>query len=450
MENNLKGIALISLLVFVFLVTSTAFLFYSALGLTLFVFFSLKFIDGLGKTIEIRDLIITIALLQWIVGPLLKYYFSPHDIFYFMAVPEADYIGFVLPASIFFIIGLYLPGVYVSIDSTIQLNAIHDLLGKNKNIDIILIVLGVVARIAENFVPISIRFFVYLVGGSRFIGLFFLVINERKYKWQIFGTVVFWLFIETVRDAIFHELLLWLVFLFIVIAFLYHFKTRQKLMFLIPFFILMGLIQTVKFYFRQEIAAYTGTFDRAGIFTEMVSTELETGSKTFTSGNFDAAIDRINQGWIVARIMRYTPYYEPFANGETIISGIEASLIPRFLNPTKPKAGGRDNFERFTGKKLSDTTSMGLSPLGEAYANFGINGGILFMFILGLFYNFYMLIIIRLSNKYPSLILWLPLLFLQVVKAETDFVVVLNHLVKASMVVAILIFTIRKAFKIQI
>jgi len=256
--------------------------------------------------------------------------------------------------------------------------------------------------------------------------------------------------LETVRDAIFHELLLWLIFLFIIIAFLYRFNIRQKLMFLIPFLILMILIQSVKFYFRQEVAAYSGTFNRAGMFTKMVTSELSTGNKTISANNFDAAVDRINQGWIVARIMRYTPTFEPFANGETIISGIQASLVPRLFNANKAKAGGRDNFERFTGKKLSENTSMGLSPLGEAYANFGVMGGIVFMFLLGLFYNFYISLIIKLSGGFPSLFFWLPLLCLQVVKAETDFVVVLNHLVKASIVVAIIIFAIRKAFAIKI
>lgn len=221
-------------------------------------------------------------------------------------------------------------------------------------------------------------------------------------------------------------------------------------MFIIPFIIFISLVQSLKFYFRQEIASYDGTIDRAGLFTEMVTSEIQSGEKTMSASNFDAAIDRINQGWIVARIMRYTPSYEPFAKGETILEGIEASLVPRFLSPDKPMAGGRDNFERFTGKKLSETTSMGLSPLGEAYANFGITGGIIFMFLLGLFYNVYLMVINRLSVKYPSLILWLPLLFLQVVKAETDFVVVLNHLVKASMVVAFIIFIFRRFMAIKI
>lgn len=450
MGDSVKIAAPTSALAFMLILSVGSMPFYSSLGVALFIFFSLKFFLELGKTIEIRDLIITIALLQWIVGPILKYHFSPDDIFYYMAVPEETYISFAFPASLFFIIGMYFPGLYKKPDSEYHIKMVHDLLKKYPNIDLILVGIGVAAGIVEDFAPESVRFFVFLLGGSRFIGLFFLVLNDRKFKWQIFTAVLFWLFIETVRDAVFHELLLWLIFLFIILAFLYRFRTRQKLLFLIPLLVLGILIQSVKFYFRAELGKYAGSFDRAGLFTEMVTKELQSGEKTFSYSNLDAAIDRINQGWIVARIMRYTPYYEPFADGETILNGIEASLIPRFLNPDKPKAGGRDHFQRFTGKKISDNTSMGLSPLGEAYANFGVDGGIFFMFMLGLFYNFYMFVILRLTFRYPSLILWLPLLFLQVVKAETDFVVVLNHLIKASVVVAIIIFSIRKFALIKI
>jgi hypothetical protein len=450
MGDSVKIASGISVLTSVFVLTAADMPFYSLLGVTLFVFFGFKFFLELGKTIEIRDLIITIALLQWIIGPVLKYNFSPDDIFYYMAVPEETYIAFAFPASLFFIVGMYFPGLYKKMDAGYHIKKVHQLLKEYPNIDLILVGGGVIAAIAEDFVPVAVKFFVFLLGGARFIGLFFLVLSSRKFKWQIFAAVLFWLFIDTLRHAIFHELLLWLVFLFIILAFLYQFRTKQKLLFLVPIIILAILIQSLKFYFRAEFGQYAGSFDKAGLFTEMVTKELQTGEKTLSSSNFDAAIDRINQGWIVARIMRYTPYYEPFAEGETILTGIEASLVPRFLNPNKPKAGGRDNFERFTGKKISDNTSMGLSPLGEAYANFGVNGGIFFMFMLGLFYNFYMFMIFRLSSKYPSLILWLPLLFLQVVKAETDFVVVLNHLVKASMVVAMIIFSIRKFALIKI
>ena len=139
-----------------------------------------------------------------------------------------------------------------------------------------------------------------------------------------------------------------------------------------------------------------------------------------------------------------------FAEGETIIKGIQASLLPRFLAPDKAKAGGREYFERFTGKFISKNTSMGLSPLGEAYANFGIVEGAIFMLLLGLFYNFILKKIFSYAATYPTLILFLPLIFLQVVKAEVDFAVVINYLIKAIIAVALLFWFSRNFLKLRL
>lgn len=452
MTTNEKNILFIlPTIVLVILISISSLPFYSVLGISLFVFFSLKLFFEIGKTIEIRDLMIVIALIQWIIGPILKYATSKNDLFYFMAVPEKEYMNFVFPATLLFIIGLYFPTFYKKTNSQTQLNKIHFLLNKYPNIDLIIVTTGLLLSAMKDFVPESLKFFVYLAGLMRYTGLFFLAINKnRKNKWLITGFVLLLLFADAMRYAMFHELILWLIFLFLFIAFLYRFDNKQKLMYLIPLIVFVILIQSVKFFFRQEIQTITNTFDKTEVFSEMIQKELTGKGYLTTDENIYAAIDRINQGWIVARIMSHVPRFEPFAEGETIITGIRASLIPRFLDPNKPKAGGRTYFTRFTGKLISENTSMGLSPLGEAYANFGITGGIVFMFLLGLFYNFYLFILLRLSDKYYSLILWIPLLFIQVIKAETDFVVVLNHLVKASIVVSIIIFSFKKFLNIRL
>ena len=93
---------------------------------------------------------------------------------------------------------------------------------------------------------------------------------------------------------------------------------------------------------------------------------------------------------------------------------------------------------------------MGLGLIGEAYANFGISGGAFFMFIIGLFYNFFLSRIFKIGEKHPALIFFIPLLFLQVVKAETDFSVILNHLIKATIIVWFVFFSFNKFLKIKI
>lgn len=159
---------------------------------------------------------------------------------------------------------------------------------------------------------------------------------------------------------------------------------------------------------------------------------------------------RLNQGWIISAIMQNVPDYEPYAEGETIYEAITSSLLPRVLAPWKKSAGGRENFRRFTGLPIADETSMGISMAGEGYGNYGKWGGILFMFIWGLFVGWFWHLLTWLSQYYPTLLLWTPILFLQVIKAETEFGVVLNYLIKSGFLLAGVVWFIRKQFGIRV
>jgi hypothetical protein len=77
---------------------------------------------------------------------------------------------------------------------------------------------------------------------------------------------------------------------------------------------------------------------------------------------------------------------------------------------------------------------MDISLVGEGYANFGPYGGIVFLFLVSLFYNWVIIFVIQLAKKNPTLVIWIPFLFFQVMKAETDFATVFNYLTKASVI----------------
>ena len=154
----------------------------------------------------------------------------------------------------------------------------------------------------------------------------------------------------------------------------------------------------------------------------------------FTDEVISSNVVRLNQGWIISNVMDYIPYHQPYANGKTVKDALIASAVPRFLVPNKATAGGQSNMKNYAGITLNESTSMDISQVGEAYANFGVTGGILMMFILGMFSNVIITFVERKCLRHPELILWLPLLYLQVVKAETSLVTVLNHLVKAGLV----------------
>ena len=427
----------------------------SIIGCSSFIYFCVKFFDELGSKIEIRDLMIIIALLQWVVGPVLSYSFFPDDPMYHMSVDESEYMGYVVPASLLFIAGLYLPIYRKEKAEDEKLDKIREIMKLQPNLDLILIGVGIFANFAESFTPSSIRFFLYLMGSLRYIGLYFLLLNDtRSNKLFYVIPILMWLFMHAIGEGMFHDMLLWMGFLFLVAALIYKINLVQKMVYFFSLIILVSIVQIAKHEYRKEIGqmeSQQGSLSasqKGSVFSNIVQNKLTSPSDLFSSVYLSYNVTRINQGWIIARIMNYTPKIEPFAEGETIKDGLYA-LFPRFMFPDKAIAGGKKNFERFTGKHLREGTSMNLSVMGEAYANFGTTGGMMFMFFIAFLFNFVLGQIFRLSDRFPSLILWIPLIFLQVVKAETDFVTVINYLFKACVVVALVFFSFQKLFKFK-
>ena len=423
---------------------------YSVIGASLFTYFSLRFFNSLGEYVEIRDLMIVIALLQWIIGPVLTYLFFQDDEFYRMVVSEEEYMSYVFPAAIAFTIGLYIPIWKKNIDENTLLDNIKKKMVKHPNIDIYLIGIGTAAALIKDHVPLALRFFMFLLANLRFVGLYFLLLNRRQFKWVIFGAMIGWLFLTAVSHGMFHNLLLWLGFMLVILALIYKFKFSQKLLLFGLLFALVLIIQAVKHEYRNIVREQNmqTLADKSETFSNLAQSRIMEPGVLFNKKYMNANVNRINQGWIIARIMRYTPRYEPYARGETIKAGLK-SLLPRLIAPGKIKAGGHRYFQRFTGKRLQSDTSMNLSILGEAYANYGKSGGTLFMLFLGMFFNFFLQKIYSLAQTYPSLIFWLPLIFLQVVKAETDFATVINHLIKASVIVFLVIWGSKKFFNLD-
>jgi hypothetical protein len=192
---------------------------------------------------------------------------------------------------------------------------------------------------------------------------------------------------------------------------------------------LIGL-QAIKAHYREIVFEQFYTGSKSLLAAQLLSnvTDLEPNKTLLERASFINV--RFNQGWIVSAIMSRVPAYQPHEGGSTITYAIKASVLPRLLVEKKGAWAG-ENFQRYTGLKIPRSTTMGISVVGEAYINFARIGGAIFMFIWGLAIGFSYRFLLRKSRKYPTLILWIPLIYLQVVKAETELLIVLNHFVKA-------------------
>jgi hypothetical protein len=424
----------------------------SSLGLALVVFVFAKFFYDLGKKVEIRDIIALIATMQWILGPVMAYHLFPEHPLFYMAVDEPEYMNFIVPACFALIVGMFLPLSSNRMIGQTEFDRIRDYMKLHPKMAYAMIAIGVLFTLTGKFLPKSLGFFFFLLGNMQYVGLFMLMLTPAaKLKWQIFGGVMFLLVSNAVLQGMFHELLLWLTFLFLIFAVLFKFKAWMKTALFTVGIILIMLLQSVKEDYRQQTWYKTDLEQKKqNIFLDVAMQRLTNPSVMFKEEVMMNMNVRINQGWIIARVMGHVPESEPFAKGLTIRKAFEAALLPRILAPDKVVAGGQENFEKYTGTPLNKNTSMDLSLAGEAYANFGVWGGVVFMLTIGIFYNLVLVAINKISIKHPALILWIPLLFFQVIKAETDFATVLNHLVKATMVVLIVFWSVNKIFKTEI
>jgi len=402
---------------------------WTTIGVILSGLIALRFISQLGKSLPILELMLFIAAAQWIIGPLIEYNTPSLHYKYFMYVDQQRYMSYVVPAFGAFALAVLL-GISSLKDSTIPL----DRLKHFKEYGITIFVIGVFFDLIGSSLPAGLAFFAFIISNFKFAGAIILFFSDDQRLKPIFYASLVFLLFRAIQSTMFHDFILWTAFFYMFWALQFK-PSRQKIVatLLIGAFSLTTL-QTMKYAYRQQVwNGYSGS--KIELFTGLVvdAILLDGADQELLDGELNKV--RLNQGWIISAIIDEMPQRTDFLKGETITDALSAAVLPRFLNPNKTKAGGQENFRRFTGLELGEGTSMGISIIGEAYGNYGKNGGVIFMGIWGLFLSVFWNMVFKKTATNIVLLAFLPLLFLQVIKAETELVVVLNHLVKASIVV---------------
>ncbi len=439
----------LGVLVFTLCEVFTGLYFMSGIGLSLFTSVAVKFFQDLGKRIEIRDLIAFTSLLQWILGPVLAYNVLPYDELYYMAVPETTYMNYIVPFCFFMVLGLYFPFTDERIINREDIDRVREYLAAHPYLGFILTGIGLLAGFLSKSLPSSLTFLMFLVTNIQYVGIYMILLGNSKFKWLIFSGVMGLATFAAVLQGMFGELMQWFVLSFLIIAIVIKIPAWAKVTLIAVGMLMISLVQSTKEEYRM--ATWYAESDRgnAEIYQEVILSRITSPDLLFGPGVTQNMGARLNQGWIIARIMNHMPEKQDFVRGETIESAIYAALLPRILAPGKAKAGGRANFERFTGTPLPETTSMDISLAGEGYANFGVVGGWAFIFLVSLLYNWVIVKVVAISKKFPTLILWIPFLFFQVMKAETDFATVFNYLTKAALVTFLVFYATQLVFSLQ-
>jgi hypothetical protein len=416
---------------------------YLALVISLHQFLLLFY--NMNNLIPVRYFFGFLMCLQMFIGPSLAYAgLDEYQYFvYRMQIPADEYFSYVLPAVIMFILGLHFKADNMQGEIP-NVKEISEFADKKAQLPYILIGLGFVCSILTESVASELGFLFYLLAQLKFIGFFILILSKKTMKTGmlvlVFGSVIS----SSLGQGMFHDLLTWLIFLGSVYAIKYKPNTVVKIACGAAFVFLVVVIQSLKSTYREAIAQDEGgleTFTRA-------YEEKQAGDQGFLSfSNLAPSLVRINQGFIVTNIMKTVPEKEPFSGGGELMQLLEAAFLPRIIAPNKLKAGDRTLFEKYSGIHIREGTSMGLSSVGDAYLNFGVFGGWIFMFVLGSLYNFTLKQFEKYSKLYPLLLIFTPMVFFYPIRPDCELQTILGHLVKSCFVVYLLMMLGKRYFK---
>jgi hypothetical protein len=363
----------------------------------------------------------------------------------YMPVKEDVYFGYVLPAVAALATALCWPIRKNDVDDEgdymfkyiLRLKVV---LENRPRTGLQILLLGFIASLVTPLLPSNIEFVGNLLAWSLFPGILYIYFTPKlKYRNLMLVAFVVLILEQSLQQAMFTIVAYMGITIFSFLFLQRNSPMWKKLgLFLLGSFFLF-VVQSIKTSYRKMtwFGNYTG--DKTVLFGDLISQKLDNGiSEMFTPDAIFPVYYRTNQGFNIGLVMRRFPAIKEFDNGSKLAIDVASTFVPRVLWPDKPKAGGQYNMKYYTGLTI-EGWSTNVGPIGEAYGSFGVTGGIIYMFFVGLFIRWAYAQIFRTSRRIPLLILWIPVLFYQVTySAENDSLQILNSVLKSAFLVFIL------------
>ena len=389
-----------------------------------------RFFNNVDKRPAILEIAALIAVLQFLVAAVFMYRMGNDHPKYYMYVEEGTYFSFTIPATCCLLFGLFVP-----LSHAVEKFRKPRPLPRLNNLGIVLVAIGFICAVSMRYSPVQLRFVFYLLAQLRYVGVLYLYFNKSPIRWVATGLIFLSLLADSAQSGMFHELLLWGALLPTFYFLARPPSMKVKVLFMATAFCTVAAIQLVKHEYRELV--WKG--QNASLTSVLFSTIQR--EDAFGREWQEGLVMRMNQGWLVSAAMNHVPYAHDFAHGETIKEALVAALVPRALVSDKRTASSSENTREYTGLHIGYSTSMGLSPLGEAYVNFGELGGCGVMLCFGLVLNGIYHLLVRMGRTDQYFLFVLPLVFLQAIKMETEFLTVFNHLTKSGILITVLYVT---------
>ncbi|WPR71649.1 hypothetical protein SLW70_00555 [Flavobacterium sp. NG2] len=309
-------------------------------------------------------------------------------------------------------------------------NSIVLFIGNRKNFLLLkgIMLLGICFKILTTYKSFSFDLILNLITSVGYVFSIVLLYKEKK-KYLIYPIIYFLLFLNVaIRTTVFAEFILSGMLLFVFIPTLFNLNKKQVLLVLIFGFFVISFLNTVKTAYRSLV--WVG--DSRGFSLELFIDSVFENERENDGYSFS---ERASAGSTIAQIYDYVPDHYPHTFGTQFLSDFTNSIVPRVLFPSKKDIDTHTNYTRYTGNLLPEDVSVGINPFGIAYAEFGVFGSWVFMFLFGralCLLNNYLYKMISEQGNTLVLILY-PLFYISFIKMEEEFVGQLNGWIKGML-----------------
>jgi hypothetical protein len=422
-----------------------------SIGFSIYVI--LDFYYKIGKQFCFIEFIKAFTVITCLIAPSLFYhYFLEFDdlskYFEEMSVSSSRYYFFTFPAVLFFFIGLDFHS-----NSTFPLNyksRLNEFLHDKGHYSIYLVAIGIFSSIASNYVISSLIYIFQIFHYLIYVGLLYAVLSKYKFKSLIILVVISYIFIQIILSGMYTELFQFGIIISIILVTIYRISKFKKIILVLTAIIVLIFIQVIKTEYR--ILTWDGSSKEGSVsvYYDVILDRLKSPEIFFEPILFMEVSKRLNQGSNISKVLEYVPSYVDYGYGNYLLKSLLSSFVPRIIWPEKPKTGGAYNITHFLNDNSSvdAQNSYNLGLIGEGYAHFGY-GAFVYLFLVGLLmkrvYN-YLLVLLY---KFPSLILWYPIIFISFLVIETDLLSFTNSLIKLSISLFIIIFVSKKFLNIH-
>lgn len=266
-------------------------------------------------------------------------------------------------------------------------------------------------------------------------------LKNNRVLWKVFtGPLVLfliWMIAGSIRSGMYANLIFWGVILGSATLAQLQSNLRSRIIFFCAGLLIALSIQMSKNSYR-ELAWVQGRVSAQNYFNTLVFGIQQTFDEEKRELVYYNSLIRLNQGWHLSHVLARSEEESIRLNGRRCLESALATVVPRFLWSSKPRAGGAENIANYTYINLQPGTSMNISFFGDFYLDFGRVGGVFAVFIFGLIYRKFLKVFFEWARRDQIVAVAYPILVVGIIQVETDLLMLMNHAFKVSVLLWVL------------